>query len=422
MLLEFSVENFLSIKEKQMLSMFASRADKSLADNLIINNVVNDTLLRSAVVYGANASGKTNLLFAFYTMRWLVVNNNELQPGDPIEQAVPFKFDPIWANRPSKFEINFVHQGIKYLYGFSVDQQKVQEEYLYYYPKKRKALVFRRQGDKYKFTRDKEEQKTLAGRTISNHLYLSSSAGWNYKETSPVFEWFKKYLIIRGMAESNPEWLQYTANKFLKNDKDSIYMENLIQQADMGITSVKVQLKKIDRKELPEDMPDDLKNLLEKKEVFSVDCRHEIEDDRGQGLAYYLPLSQESKGTIRMMELAGYWLEALQNGYVLVVDELDNSLHPQLMKFLVQLFHDPTQNQNNAQLIFSTHDTHLLQLDFFRRDQVWLTEKDSQSLQTELYSLFDIKARNDENIARGYLTGRYGAVPNLGSGIVFEEE
>ena len=130
MLLEFSVENFLSIKEKQMLSMFASRADKSLADNLIINNVVNDTLLRSAVVYGANASGKTNLLFAFYTMRWLVVNNNELQPGDPIEQAVPFKFDPIWANRPSKFEINFVHQGIKYLYGFSVDQQKVQEEYL----------------------------------------------------------------------------------------------------------------------------------------------------------------------------------------------------------------------------------------------------------------------------------------------------
>lgn len=422
MLLEFSVENFFSIKEKQTLSMFASRADKSQADNLIISDIVSDALLRSAVVYGANASGKTNLLLAINTMRSLVVNNNELQPGDLIKLAVPFKFEPNWANRPSKFEISFIHQDIKYTYGFSVDQQKVQEEYLFYYPNKRKALIFRREGDKYKFTRDKEEQNTLAGRTISNHLYLSSSAGWNYKETSPVFEWFKRYLIIRGMTESNPEWLQYTAKKLLNNDNSSNYIKKLIQQADLGIDRLKVVLRQIDRVELPEDMPDDLKDLLDKQEVFSVNCRHRIEDDLCQVSEYYLPLSQESKGTVRMMELAGYWLETLQNGYVLIVDELDNSLHPQLMRFLVQLFHDPTQNKKNAQLIFSTHDTHLLRLDFFRRDQIWFTEKDSQSFQTELYSLFDIKARNDENIARGYLTGRYGAMPNLGSGIIFEEE
>lgn len=409
MLLEFAVENYLSIKEEQILSMLASKADKSLPDNLLEFGNQKSKILNAAVIYGANASGKSNLLHALKKMKSLVVDSSKINEGDSIP-VVPFIFDALYNQKPSKFEICCVIEEIKYIYGFYVNEEKVYEEYLYYYPNGRKSLIFDRHENQYKFTIDKEEQLALSKRTLPNRFYLAEATNWNYAETRPMYKWFKEKLIVN--ISSNVE--AFAGNR-VKNDKIfGSFTKRLLAQADIGISNIEVQKKTLTNEDLPEDMPEMLKTFLSGKNAISIEFGHLVE-----GEVYSLSLANESDGTQRIFGLSPYFYDAMLNGGILVIDELENSLHPIIVRFLVSLFADKTQNQNGAQLIFSTHNTSLLDLDLFRRDQIWFTEKHPEQLSTELYSLFDIKARKDENPARGYLMGRYGAIPIVGSGILF---
>lgn len=409
MLLEFAVENYLSIKEEQVLSMLASKADKSLPDNLLESAAIKDKILNSAVIYGANASGKSNVLHSIGKMRSLVVNNSSVDEGDQIP-VVPFMFDALYKTSPSKFEICCLIDNIKYVYGFSVSREKVYDEYLYYYPNGRKSLIFDRHENEYKFTKDKEEQLILSKRTMQNRLYLPDATNWNYTETRPVYKWFKEKLMVD--LSSNAESL--VAKKIMADGLFARFTKKLLDQADLQINNIEVEKKVITTEDLPDDMPEEIKTFLSGKDAISIQLGHLIGDE-----VHELSLANESDGTQKIFGLSLYLYDVLLNGGILVIDELENSLHPHIVQFLANLFADPMQNKNGAQLIFSTHNTSLLNLELFRRDQIWFTEKNPEQLSTELYSLFDIKARRDENPAKGYLTGRYGAIPVLGSGILF---
>jgi len=432
MLIEFSVENFRSIKEKVTLSMVAS-SDKSLENNLIESDVLKkDKLLRSAVLYGANASGKSNVIMALGFLRNLVMNSHKHQKGDKIN-CTPFKLDEEYVSNPSKFEVVFIKNDIKYIYGLSVTGEKVVDEYLYYYPGSRRAAIFQRSStDKYKFTVDKKQQEFISQRTLDNVLYLSKSTQENYDKTSEVFEWFKDDLGVMGPTD-HPALRDFTA-RLLDSQFKPIILKAL-SEADLGINDVSASIEKIklDDKfdDLPPDAPQELKDVFQaikklddsvgRKEIEKVEIKmlHKVLGKEGKELSIPFNFNEESEGTQRLFSIIGSWIEALVNGSILVVDELDTKLHHKLNVFLIKLFHDPTQNINNAQLIFTTHNTNLLDLDLFRRDQIWFTEKNQDSGSTELYSLVEFSPRKDENIQKGYIWGRYGAIPFIKENKIF---
>lgn len=417
MLIEFSVENFLSFQGRVTLSMLAS-SDTSLDHNYSIAQTVgNERVLRSAVIYGANASGKSNLLKALSFMRDFVVTNHQRQQGDTTG-VTPFKLDNQYLDKPSQFEVQFVKDSVRYYYGFALDQEKVIKEYLYCYPKGRQSIVFERdKGSEFRFTKDQDEQKTLADRTLTNRLYLSVATEWNYKRTAQAFAWFKDKVQVIPLIEG--EKLKNTIES-LKDQKNLPLIRRFIAAADLGIHNVEASRKEIrSLEDLPSKMPDSLKAFLVegRAHTLHIETYHYGLDEDGVKIEVAFGLEEESKGTLRMFEFVGYWLKALQEGQLLIVDELDTSLHPLLVQLLIEAFRDPLQNTNNAQLVFTTHDTNLLRLHTFRRDQIWFTEKNPDTGSTDVYSLLELRIRKDENVEKGYLAGRYGAIPFFGGGL-----
>jgi len=419
MLIEFSIENFRSIKEKVTLSMVATK-DSSLDGNLIKNVLNDDSLLKSAVIYGANASGKTNVLMALNFLRALVLNSHYHQKGQGI-RFTPFKLDKKCSLNPTKMSLIFIKNDIKYNYGVSFDKEKVVDEYLYHYPNDKKAIIFERnKTTEYKFTSDEKEQKVLSDRTLPNVLYLSKATQENYEKVSNAFDWFRNSLNVIGpsfigpfipgdLPESN-----FTVELLKKDAGLKSYVMKALLEADVGIDDFSTISKKIPRDEL-KGLPPELLSLMlgDKKEfeAYQIQTLH-------KGVAFDFE-TEESDGTRKIFSLIGPWIDTLKNGKTLVVDELDTKLHYLLILFLIRLFHDPTQNKTNAQLIFTTHNTSLLDQDFFRRDQIWFTEKNAETGSTDLYSLTEYSPRKDKAIEKGYLAGRYGALPFIKENKIF---
>jgi AAA15 family ATPase/GTPase len=423
MLIEFSVENFRSIKKIVTLSLLAS-SDKSLDDNLIKTDVLKkDNLLRSAVIYGANASGKTNIVLAFSFLRNLVINSHKNQKDDKLDLS-PFKLDKEYISKPSKFEIIFIKDNVKYIYGVSATNEKIIDEYLYYYPPKgRKSIIFERKDtNHFRFTKDKEEQKFLSERTINNVLYLSSSTQLNYKITSEVFDWFKDKLQTIDTL-GNPKWIQSTIDLFNEDDKSKKFVLKSLLEADLGIEDVIASIEKISSDDIPIELKKKKRGRVWGDEdgikKINIETIHKVIDEKDE--VSYIPMDyfNESGGTQRIFEMIGTWINALKNGHIIIVDELDVKLHNLLNLFLIKLFHDTTQNISNAQLIFTTHNTNLLDLDIFRRDQIWFTEKNPNSGSTDLYSLMEYSPRKDMDIQKGYLAGRFGAIPFISEERIF---
>jgi len=420
MLIEFSVENFKSLKEKQTLSMESANNIHDLDYNLIDFKDRADKdylLLKTAALYGANSSGKSNVLDALMRLKKLVKSSHNNQKGDELPHE-PFQFDKGCVNTPTIFDITFIHDGIKYNYGVSYTEKKVTEEYLYYYPKGRKSQIFERQNtDEFKFNKDKEEQQIIKERTRKNVLYLSSSTQFNYDKTSKVFDWFDKTLNGIGPKES-PHLTEFTFKKLDNNETFKKRIKKALNVADFGISDIKGYIKTVPIEKI-KDLPPEIKKLgisdgeLKTMEIQTV---HELEDVEG-----ILPFFLESEGTKRFFSLIGPIITALENGDVLVLDELDTKLHHSLNKFIVELFHDPEENPNGAQLIFTTHNTNLLDQDLFRRDQIWFTEMDPKTGSTDLYSLIEFSPRKDKDIEKGYLVGRYGAIPFIGDKKILKE-
>lgn len=392
MLIQFTIENHRSIKESAVIS-FAASKDKSLEEYLLPLDA-KKSLLPAIAIYGANAAGKSNVLHAMMTMRDMVVGE-----AAKASKGQKLPWEPFGSTKePTSFEIVFTYQNVRYAYGFSFDDKKIYSEYLYHWPNGREALIFSRENDEYEFRENVNEQITLSNRTPENKLYLVSSNDWNLPQTENAYKWFLEKLTF--LMEEEPATSETVAQIVSGDDKKARILKELLL-ADLGITDVTI------------------KNLSGKNPTIMTTHRILREDESVE--YFQLSMDQESAGTQHFFARIGGWLQALENGALLVVDEIEDSLHPLLTKRLVEMVQDKTVNTNGAQLLFTTHDAMLLDLDFFRRDQIWFAEKDDRSCATELYPLTSFSPRKGENVRKGYLKGRFGAIPFIGGDVLWEK-
>lgn len=415
MLIQFSVKNFRSIRDQQVLSLVRSKSAEHAETHSFQPQLTNAIpLLRSAAVYGANASGKSNLLKALKAMRQVVVRSAaESQRGKQLKVA-PFLFDTRTDQEPSEFEVVFVVDGTRYQYGFSATKEHIVEEWLMAYPKGRMQRWFSRSFEPGTNHYSWEMGDKLTGQkqlwqeaTRSNALFLSTAVQLNSAQLQPIFDWFEDTLRIVSIDGWNP---RFTASLCVKSAmKDKIL--DFLHAADLGVSNLQVRKQEFNPRHVPEDMPAPLRqSIIDKftgKDVVDIKTIH----TSAQGEQIEFDFEEESDGTQKFFSLAGPWLDTLEHGYVLLVDELHDNLHPHMVRFLVDLFHNSQTNPNNAQLIFSTHETSILSQDVFRRDQIWFCEKD-EAQATRLFPLTDFSPRKGlENLERSYLLGRYGALP-----------
>ena len=385
MLIQFSIENHRSIKKNAVIS-FAASKDKSLEANLLHPDE-KKTLLPAIALYGANAAGKSNVLHALMTVKDMVIGD-----ASKVSKGQKLPWEPFGdTTTPTTFEIVFIYEGIRYAYGYSFDDKKIYNEYLYYWPNGREALIFSRENGKYEFRENVNEQLTLSNRTPDNKLYLVSSNDWNLPQTENAYKWFLEKLTF--LMEEEPATSETVAQIISGDEKKARILKELLL-ADLGITDVTV------------------KNISGKAPVITT--THRIIGEDGSVEHFQLLMDQESSGTQRFFARIGGWLQALENGALLVVDEIEDSLHPLLTKRLIEMVQDNSVNQNGAQILFTTHDAMLLDLNFLRRDQICFADKDEKTCATELYSLASFSPRKGENVRKGYLQGRFGAIPFIG--------
>ena len=416
MLIEFSVANFMSIKERQTFSLVASKstdmADTHTFDASLAAGKNNIRLLRSAAIYGANAAGKTNLLLAFKTMRSVVVKSGlEQLRGGPLP-ARPFMLDSKTRNAPSEFEMHFIADGVRHQYGFSITQEQVREEWLIAYPRNRAQRWFERTWSSDKREYEWEFGAFLSGEkslwkksTRDNALFLSTAVQLNSQQLQPLYDWFTNNTPSPGSLalNCNPGSSPYGKEKVL----------NFLRAADLDIDDLYVKKKALSRDELPRDLPEHVQQFfvkeMESEAVYEIATVYTDTD----GKPVTLDFGDESMGTRKMFAFAGYWIDALNKGRVIFVDELHEHLHLKLVKFLVELFHNDKTNPHNAQLVFTTHETAMLDQKIMRRDQIWFCEKNKRG-ETAVYPLTDFSPRKGrENLELGYLSGAYGALPYI---------
>lgn len=410
MLIEFSVKNFLSFKNKVTLSMEKGNGDENL-DNVISTN--NIDLLKTAAIYGANASGKSNILKAL-TCAILMVRNSSLIPiGGKWTFLKPFLFDEISKNKPSEFEFIFITNNIKYRYFFSADVNKVYDEILdAYYSQKPTNIFTRTNTNNYEFNNDKNKLESLSTNNTENKLFLSTATTWNYDKTKDAYLWFASAIDTYDSFDNitDKDLIDYSNDN--KNLKE--FALKLLKEADILIKDITVDY---EEKEIDSTMVDMLvPQLVRTEEKYKVknvniELEHEIIDDSNNKHTYKLNFTEESSGTKVLFAFAPFLKRAFETTKVIVVDELERSMHPALVEFIVKLFNNKEINKANSQLIFTTHATNLLNLELLRRDQIWFTEKNPENGISEFYPLDSFSVRKDENIQKGYVNGRYGAIP-----------
>lgn len=424
MLVEFSVENYLSFLKKQTLSLVASEDETRLDSTFPMPGSSDMRLVKSAVVYGANASGKSNLLQAISTLKKIVVRSaSRMQTGDKFDLQ-PFRLNSQSQKQPTSFEVIFFQNQIRYEYGVVLDRDRVYEEWLIAFPEDEEQNWFHRQynpdnpeadnGYEWHFDEKLQGENEIIKKFVRpNSLFLSHASQNNHPQLTEIFLWFEDKLNKTDSGGG------YTVGRSHEDIAFRDRVAKMLEKADIGISSIKIE-----EAPIPEELESfftsikqTIVNSLGDRESNGAEIQalqplftHQMNDSEGE---IDFSMKEESEGTKRFFELAGAWINILDEGEVLIVDELDKSLHPVLSRNLVQMFNDSEINRNNAQLIFATHDSTLLDDEIFRLDQVWLVEKDKEST-SKLYSLLEFKPREDESLQTGYLLGRYGAVPFIG--------
>ena len=418
MLIGFSVGNYKSFKEIVTFSMIASPIMEEDI-NLDANNLfpINDklSLLKSAAIYGANASGKSNLVAAINFMKWFVLNSSkETQVSDWIDVEV-FRLSTETEKEPSFFEIVFILEGHIIKYGFEVDRQQVVSEWLFQTDNNEEKMLFERDFDNFTVG-DFSEGKDLSDKTRSNALFLSVVAQFNGTISGKILLWFLKNLNgISGLQDG-----QYR-NKTLEcfeGDRHKNDIIKFLKKLDLGIADIQIQNTPVfvisDNSTKYGGSYGNLYPHREvKNEVKTVHRKYDA-DGKQTALELFDMEKHESDGTNKLFSLAGILLDTLRTGKILLIDEFDARLHPLITRELITLFNSNEINPRNAQLIFTTHDTNLLSSKIFRRDQIWFTEKDSKGA-TDLYSLVEYKVGKDASFESDYIIGKYGAIPFLGS-------
>ncbi|MBI1397864.1 MAG: AAA family ATPase [Betaproteobacteria bacterium] len=411
MLLEFRVRNFRSIRDDQALSLVAAVADKELVTTNLAPTGLKSLphAVRSAVVFGPNASGKTTLLFALNYMRAVVAESaTVVQPGQTFNLQ-PFRLDSRTATQPTEFELSFLVDGVRHQYNFAMTAERVVSEQLLVWRTAKPTQWFNRQLNESGEGYDYEFSSYLTGprklwqdSTRPNALFLSTASQLNSELLGPIARWLAQsviYLPAGAMVDHN------FSTSLLQTAGGRAAVRDFLTTADISIADVSAVSRKGIRGEFLLQAGGIAQARQEEGEFLFPMFEHRTE----HGAAKF-ELHEESEGTQRLFSLAAPVLDVLKHGRILVVDELDRSLHTLLVRRLVGMFHDPAVNPRGAQLIFTTHDASLLDHTLFRRDQVWFSEKD-ESQATRVFPLTDFSPRKREAWERGYLMGRYGAVP-----------
>lgn len=397
MLLEFTVGNFLSFKEKKTFSLEASGISEYK------NNVVQEgkyKVLTSAVIYGANSSGKSNFIKAFDFMVNTVKNSSKLNSTDKLN-VKPFLLNNKTENLPTHFEILFTKFGNRYRYGFELDNEKIHDEWLYILNRdsKKEILYFIRNINGIGVSDVFEEAKGFIENTRENGLFLSLLDQLNIEIAKDIMRSFSFVYVQSGLEHERS--ISMTSAIHENDDYEDI-IEKFINRLNLGFKSFVVE--------------SDSSKAFKRR----INTIHDIFDDKGNkiGEREFKLIDHESSGTNKLFDLSGCIALTLYFGLQLFIDELDAKLHPILTQEIIKLFNNSETNPKKAQLIFSTHDTNLLGAKLFRRDQIWFTEKDDCEA-TDLYSLLEFKdeegstIRKDRSFEKDYIMGRYGAIPYI---------
>lgn len=422
MLVEFTVGNYRSFRAPQTLSMVAASLkskDPLLDENTVIQTANNPNLLTSAVLYGANASGKSNLVQALAFMKHFVINSPKETRATGGIRVEPFRLRTTTVNQPSLFEIIFIEDNKRYRYGFEATQERVLAEWLYFVPSTREARLFEREGDNIVVGSYFKEARDLEQLTRPNALFLSTVAQFNSPQAQKLVAWFRRLGIISGVDDMG--MMPFTLMQLHEGEHNQA-IRQLIGDLDLGIGDLQVEKTKVrsSKPNPPDEMPEEIRQAFltiinaANAEEFAVRTLHTQYDDAGNpvGQELFELDDHESEGTRKLFAMSGPLVDTLKAGDVLIVDELDARLHPLIAREIISLFNHKATNPHGAQLIFNTHDTNLLDNTLFRRDQVWFLEKDQQGA-SHLYSLAEFKVRNDKDYERGYIQGQFGAIPYL---------
>lgn len=417
MIVQFTVGNFLSFNAKQLLNLEA-KGISELKTNICTFKA--EKILRSMVIYGANSSGKSNLIKAMERMREVVLSSVRLNDSDELEYS-PFLLSIETDSLPTFFEIIFWKESIRYRYGFEYNLRQIENEWLFAgKSEKSEKTLFIRTIEGIAVDAKYKEGVGIESKTNNNRLFVSLVAQLGGPISKQILEFFKNYNVLSGLDHN--DYKGFTTRMLHKNLNGCEESLELYQKLKLGFQDIKAIESDFNLSEIPENLTDELRIKLVKdltgKRNISLKTVHNKYDKQGEIVDFVLfdKLKNESEGTNKIIDLSGPIFDTLKFGKALIIDELDAKLHPLITMRIVELFNSPISNTKNAQLIFATHDTNLLGEELFRRDQIWFTEKDEHE-QTELYSLYDFnlpdgsKVRNDSNLEKNYIRGRYGAIP-----------
>lgn len=419
MLIEFNITNHRSFKDIAILSMEASSI-KDLNSQAVFEECGRKHL-KLAVLYGANGSGKSNLLDSIVLMRSLVIDSSrESQAEDPLN-VEPYLLDNNSLDEPTSFEVLFIIDKVQYRYGFEVYMEKITSEWLFETKKKKEIALFFRNEDKIEYVDAFNEGERLENKTRPNALFLSVVAQFNGEISSKIVSWFRNINPVHGVRDQ--DYFSLSVN-MLKEKKTRDIMLKFMKAADLGITDMHLVESdpKIDMDKLSKILNDEhLKKFKafvgdsKKKKIAEIVTMHNVYDENGDIVseAEFSLVKHESSGTNKLFNIIGAIVRTLISGEILIIDELNARLHPLLTREIVKAFNSSESNPNNAQLIFTTHDTNLLDISILRRDQIYFTEKDKYGA-SHLYSLVEYKPRNDEALEKNYISGKYGAIPFVG--------
>jgi AAA15 family ATPase/GTPase len=422
MLVNFVFQNYRSFRDEKTLSMEAGSI-KELKESVVRKNSYR--LLPAAVMYGANSSGKSNVLMALMTMKSVLLGSVRLNPKDDLDFQ-PFKLDLVSANNPTSFEIQFLQDDVKYRYGFDYDKTHICKEWLYEKcAGQREFNLFLRVEDEFEVSNSRfHEGLGKENVTPSNRLFVSLVAQLNGAKSMRILDWFNNCNYLSGMDSLG--YKGFTLKMFSDHLDGCKQALDFFHHTQLGFNDLLVTEKTFSdetltgKMQIPVALRLKLMEELKGKKVMEANTTHNIYDENGEvnSVGTFDKDNMESEGTKKIIEMSGPIFDTLKSGKLLVIDELDAKLHPLLTRSILQLFMDPQTNIHGAQLIFATHDTNLLNLAYLRRDQIWFTEKDKTE-SSDLYSLVEFKdesgtkIRNDRSVQKDYINGRYGAIPFL---------
>ncbi|OQX74469.1 MAG: hypothetical protein B6D64_12780 [Bacteroidetes bacterium 4484_276] len=420
MIIEFTIGNFMSFRENKTLSLEATNITEYKNSTFQVDNY---KLLKSIVLYGANSSGKSNLIKAMSIMKLIVLTSVEKSSVSKNE-VIPFLLNAETENSPSFFEVIFLIGKTRYRYGFELDPKTIHGEWLFRLnnQKEKETPLFIRENDGIGITEDFEEGKGLESKTRDNALFLSVTDRFNGSISGEIIKWFNNWVTISGLSHDNYREITFS---LLEQKYSKERLLDFFKDLDLGFGELKIKKEKNQNGLLPRETPmgifEPISSYLDGETIARINTVHKKLDQEGKQIGYidFDLREQESSGTNKIIDISGPIFDILINGGVLVIDELDAKLHPLMTAAITNLFNSPQYNLNNAQLIFATHDTNLLSYGKFRRDQIYFLEKDKYE-SSDLYSLIEYredgtKIRKDRSFEKDYIMGKYGAIPFIGN-------